>query len=188
VAARARGGPRDRGRGGSGAALERARALHEAAEADRAARPERYALDPDAMLARVLAKTPLAPEDDGDWREGFALYVTAARDEGRLDALGVKSFFVIGGWRTGTTLLQRLLGAAPLLRGAYPSELTVPWRFLGLDEAERRSLIDAGEAAHDLLHLLNPAMQARSGATSSTRRRSGSSVRCARATRIRSGS
>jgi hypothetical protein len=68
--------------------------------------------------------------------------------------------FVIGGWRTGTTLLQRLLAAVPALRGLYPSELTVPWRFVGLDEAGRRALIDAGEAAHGLLHLLNPAMQA----------------------------
>lgn len=170
-----------------------ARALYEAAEADRAARPERYALDPEALAAAVLAKTPLPPGDDGDWRDGLARYVAAARDEGMLNALGVKSMsaaaigrlqaraaiaralerapeicarkidrpvFVLGGWRTGTTLLQRLLAAVPALRGLYPSELTVPWRFLDKDAAERRSLIDAGEAAHGLLHLLNPAMQA----------------------------
>jgi len=170
-----------------------AQALYDAAEADRVARPERYALDPEATATAALAKTPLPADDDGDWRDGFARYVTAARDEGMLNALGVKSMaaaaigrlqarvaiaralerapeirarridrpiFVIGGWRTGTTLLQRLLAAAPALRGAYPSELTVPWRFAGLDETGRRELIDAGEAAHGLLHLLNPAMQA----------------------------
>src|SRR5262245_61584155 len=36
--------------------------------------------------------------------------------------------FVIGGWRTGTTLLQRLLAAVPGLRGALPSELSAPSR------------------------------------------------------------
>jgi len=170
-----------------------ARALHEAAEADRAARPARYVLDPGALAAAALAKTPLAGDDDGDWQDGFARYVAAARDEGQLDALGARAMastavgrlqaraaiaralagapevrarvvdrpiFVIGGWRTGTTLLQRLLAAAPALRGAYPSELTAPWRFVGLDDSARRALIDAGEAAHDLLHLLNPSMQA----------------------------
>lgn len=170
-----------------------ARALYDAAEADRAERPERYALDPDAIASATLAKSPLPPDDDGGWRDGFTRYVTAARDEGRLNALGVKAMasaavgrlqaraaiaralekrpevrervidrpvFIVGGWRTGTTLLQRLLAAAPALRGAYPSELTVPWRFVDADEDARRALIDAGEAAHGLLHLLNPAMQA----------------------------
>lgn len=167
--------------------------MYDAAEADRAARPERYALDIETITAAALRKDPLPANDDGDWRDGLAIYLAAARDEGRLNALGVKSIaataigrlqarvaiaralerdpairertidrpiFVIGGWRTGTTLLQRLLAAVPGLRGAYPSELSVPWRFVGLDEAARRALLDAGAAAHDLLHLLNPAMQA----------------------------
>jgi LPS sulfotransferase NodH len=170
-----------------------AQALYDAAEADHAARPERYALDVDAITAAAFRKEPLGAEDDGDWREGLAIYLAAARDEGRLNALGVKStaataigrlqaraaiaralerdpairartidrpIFVIGGWRTGTTLLQRLLAAAPDLRAAYPSELAAPWRFALLDSDARQSLIDAGAAAHDLLHLLNPAMQA----------------------------
>jgi LPS sulfotransferase NodH len=170
-----------------------AQALHAAAEADRAARPERYALDVDAIVAAAFRKDTPPADDDGDWREGLGVYLAAARDEGRLNALGVKSMsataigrlqarvgiaraldhdpeirartidrpiFIIGGWRTGTTLLQRLLAAAPALRGAYPSELAAPWRFASLDEAGRQSLIDAGAAAHDLLHLLNPAMQA----------------------------
>ena len=168
------------------------RALYDAAEADRAARPERYVLDVEPILAAAFRKDSLGPDDDGDWREGLAVYLAAARDEGRLNALGVKSIaataigrlqarvaiaralgaapeirkrridrpiFVIGGWRTGTTLLQRLLAAVPALRGAYPSELSVPWRLAGLDQRERDALIDAGASAHDLLHLLNPAMQ-----------------------------
>jgi hypothetical protein len=68
--------------------------------------------------------------------------------------------FIIGGWRTGTTLLQRLLAAVPGLRGAYPAELSVPWRFTGIDHAAREALLDAGDTAHQRLHLLNPAMQA----------------------------
>ena len=170
-----------------------ARALYDAAEADRAARPERYALDVEPIVAAAFRKDAPGADDDGDWREGLAIYLAAARDEGRLNALGVKSIaataigrlqarvaiaraldaapeirartidrpiFVIGGWRTGTTLLQRLLAAVPALRGAYPSELSVPWRFAGLDQSARDALIDAGASAHDLLHLLNPAMQA----------------------------
>lgn len=69
-----------------------------------------------------------------------------------------RPIFIIGGWRTGTTLLQRLLAALPGLRGAFPAELSAPWRFQGLDDAKREALIDAGEAAHQRLHRLNPAM------------------------------
>jgi hypothetical protein len=71
-----------------------------------------------------------------------------------------RPLFIIGGWRTGTTLLQRLLAAVPGLRAAYPAELSVPWRFAGVDHAAREVLLDAGDAAHQRLHLLNPAMQA----------------------------
>jgi LPS sulfotransferase NodH len=68
--------------------------------------------------------------------------------------------FVIGGWRTGTTLLQRLLAALPGLRGVYPAELIAPWRFAGLDRKGRDAALNAEEAAHSRLHLLNPALQA----------------------------
>ncbi len=169
-----------------------AQAVYQATEADRATHPERYTLDAAALAAAALAKSPLVAEDDGDWKPGFEVYVAAARDEGRLNALGQRSMagtaigrlqartaiaralehapeiqrreidrpiFVIGGWRTGTTLLQRLLAAVPTLRGAYPTELSVPWRMAGLDEAARNTMLDAGDGAHRRLHLLNPAMQ-----------------------------
>lgn len=169
-------------------------ALHREAEKAKAADPQPFLLDPDAIAARVLAKWPDYDEArDADWRTGFARYVGAARDEGRLNPLGERQMaagaayklnarfaidallrqspeiagrsidrpiFITGGWRTGTTLLQRLLAGLPGLRGAYPSELTAPWRFAGLDSAARDALIDAGAAAHDMLHLLNPAMKA----------------------------
>lgn len=170
-----------------------AAALYAAAEADRAARPEQYTLGRQVLEAAAFAKSPLPPDDDGSWREGFAVYVDAAREEGRLNALGQRNMaagaigklqaraklaetfrahpdirtrkidrpvFVIGGWRTGTTLLLRLLDGLPGLRGVMPSELSVPWRFRGLDAAAREALIEAGEGAHRRLHTLNPQMQA----------------------------
>jgi hypothetical protein len=170
-----------------------AEALYAAAEADRACRPENYTLGRQTLLAAAFAKAPLPPNDNGDWKEGFDLYVDSAREEGRLNALGQRNMagaaigklqarvkiaetlaahpdirtrkidrpiFIIGGWRTGTTLLQRLLDGLPGLRGVMPSELSVPWRFRGLDTAARAALIAAGEGAHQRLHTLNPQMQA----------------------------
>lgn len=168
-----------------------AQTLYDAAEADRAANPARYSLEPDAVTAAAFAKAPLPDDDDGDWREGLDIYLRAAREEGRLNALGVRNMaasatgrllarsaiarklredpairtrgihrpiFVIGGWRTGTTLLQRLLSSLPGLRAAYPAELTAPWRFAGLDRTQRTAALAAGEGAHSRLHVLNPTM------------------------------
>lgn len=170
-----------------------AQALYAAADADRAANPDRYRLDPEAVTAAAFAKGGLAEDDDGDWRPGLEAYLASARDEGGLNALGVRAMagsaigrlharrgiagalatmpevrerpidrpiFILGGWRTGTTLLQRLMAALPGLRGAFPAELSAPWRFATLDAAAREALIDAGEGAHRRLHLLNPAMSA----------------------------
>lgn len=169
-----------------------AEALYAAAEADRYCRPENYILGVQTILVAALAKSPLPPGDNGDWKEGFAAYVDAAREEGRLNALGQRNMagaaigklqarvkiaetlaawpeirtrkidrpiFIIGGWRTGTTLLQRLLDGLPGLRGLMPAELSVPWRFRGLDTAARAALVAAGESAHQRLHTLNPQMQ-----------------------------
>lgn len=168
-----------------------ARALYDAAEADRLANPARYSLEPEAIISAALAKGPLPADDTGDWREGLEVYLAAAREEGRLNALGVRNMaasatgrllgraaiartlqrdptikarpikrpiFIIGGWRTGTTLLQRLLASLPGLRATYPAELTAPSRFLGLDRAQRISTLAAGAAAHSRLHQLNPTM------------------------------
>tara|TARA_Y100001933_G_scaffold80256_2_gene81547 strand:- start:6229 stop:7449 length:1221 start_codon:yes stop_codon:yes gene_type:complete len=170
---------------------EAALAIYAAAEADRRAQPHRYLLDPASVVEAVQARGGFAADDDGDWREGLDVYLASARDEGRLNALGLRNvastaagkliarraiaealraapeirrlrvdrpLFVIGGWRTGSTLLQRLLAAVPGLRAAYPAELTVAWRFAGLDERSRGELIAAGEEAHNRLHVLNPRM------------------------------
>src|SRR5262245_1629123 len=169
-----------------------AQAIYQMAEADKALNPERYKLDAETIAAAAFAKSPLAADDNGDWKAGLEIYIAAARDEGRLNALGQRAMaataiaklqaraaiaralerapeirerkidrpiFIIGGWRTGTTLLQRLLAAVPALRALYPAELTVPWRFAGIDDVARNALLDAGETAHARLHLLNPAME-----------------------------
>ena len=67
-----------------------ARALYAAAEADRAAHPERYRLDPDTLLARALGDDPVDALGDDDWREGFARYLESAAEDGRLNALGTR--------------------------------------------------------------------------------------------------
>ncbi|PZQ61582.1 MAG: sulfotransferase [Phenylobacterium zucineum] len=170
-----------------------AQAFYAAAEADRAANPDRYRLDAEAVAAAAFAKGGPPDDDDGDWKAGLDAYLASAQADGGLNALGVRSvngtaigrlqarrnlaqalgaapevrerpidrpIFIIGGWRTGTTLLQRLLAALPGLRGVFPAELSAPWRFSGLDPSAREAMIDAGEAAHQRLHLLNPTMAA----------------------------
>ena len=67
---------------------------------------------------------------------------------------------IIGGWRTGTTFLFRLLARDPRLRAPRPLELYAPWRAAGLDPAERERVIEAQAAEPNPLHVLNPAMAA----------------------------
>ena len=67
-----------------------ARALYAAAEADRAARPERYTLDSETLLARALGDDNAGALGDEDWREGFARYLASAAEDGRLNALGTR--------------------------------------------------------------------------------------------------
>jgi hypothetical protein len=67
-----------------------ARALYAAAEADRAASPERYRLDPDVVLARALGDAGAGSLGDGDWRAGFERYLASAGEDGRLNALGTR--------------------------------------------------------------------------------------------------
>lgn len=57
---------------------------------------------------------------------------------------------ILGGWRTGTTFLFRLLGRDPRLHAPLPVELVAPW--LSPPDPETTS------AASQLLHTLNPDM------------------------------
>lgn len=67
-----------------------------------------------------------------------------------------RPIFIIGGWRTGTTLLQRLMAAVPTLRGMLPMELTQPTRFATASREEREALLAEARNAPNPLHLLNP--------------------------------
>ncbi|MFI0446340.1 sulfotransferase family protein [Actinomadura sp. 6N118] len=162
--------------------------IYAAAEADRAARPGAYTLDPEMVIAKALrgADTVHLP-DSGGWREGLERYVESARVDGRLNALGTRMvrdsavsalrtrlamdqvagadahvdpppIFITGGWRTGTTFLFRLLATDPRLRAPLSAELSVPWKFAGASPDRRRELIDGSAKAFALLDKLNPAL------------------------------
>jgi len=163
-----------------------AQAIHAAAEADRAARPERYRLDPETLLARALGDADPRVLGDDDWRPGFERYLASAVEDGRLNALGtrmladtavgrlrsriamarqrpaeparrvVAPIVITGGWRTGTTFLFRMLATDPRLRAPLPAELAAPWRFARFSGAERERAIEAAASRHALLHTLNP--------------------------------
>ncbi|MCC7076826.1 MAG: sulfotransferase [Acidimicrobiia bacterium] len=166
-------------------------AAYAAAEADRQARPERYLLEPDHIVAVAAGEGPPDQFADG-WRAGLEHYVGSAREDGRLNALGTgmvvsaavsrlragatmarylddhpeaaarpltPPIVIIGGWRTGTTFLYRLLATDPRLRGPLPSELTHPTRVAHLSDDDRERFLDASSRSHDMLHFLNPELQ-----------------------------
>lgn len=169
-----------------------AQAAYAAAEADRQARPERFLLDA-GHIAAVAAGDGTTEHFAEGWRVGLEHYVSSARDDGRLNALGtamaastavsrlragatmaqhlaehpdvvarpiLPPIVIIGGWRTGTTFLFRLLATDPRLRGPLPSELADPTRAAQLAGDDRERFIDASSRAHDMLHFLSPQMQA----------------------------
>lgn len=168
-------------------------AIYAAAEADRAARPERYALGADVADDIVERATRGADAGLGDrsvWQPGLSAYLDSAQHDGRLNAVGARMvrgaavaklrarasidahraqhsdphatlappIVIVGGWRTGTTFLFRLLATDPRLRAPLPVELASPTQMLGLAPADRDARIDASAAAHDGLHLLNPTL------------------------------
>ena len=157
-----------------------AEAVHAAAEADRAARPGAYALDPDAIVAKALrGADPAELGAPARWREGLDRYLASAREDGRLNAVGTRMvrdsaaagirarlamnrrphpdrpldrppIVIIGGWRTGTTFLYRLLATDPRLRAPLPSELAVPWKFAGASP-ERRAERPTSQSRYRLI-------------------------------------
>lgn len=109
-----------------------ARALYAAAEADRAARPERYALEPGALLARALGDDDPSALGDDDWRTGFARYLASAAEDGRLNALGARMVAdtAVGRLRAGRAM-GRHLAAHPEVRARAvraPIVITGGWR------------------------------------------------------------
>lgn len=109
-----------------------ARALYAAAEADRAARPERYTLDPEALLARALGDDDVGALGDEDWRDGFARYLGSAAGDGRLNALGTRMVAdsAVGRLRARRAM-ERHLAANPEVRARplrAPIVITGGWR------------------------------------------------------------
>jgi hypothetical protein len=174
-----------------------AQAIYAAAEAERAAKPDRFRLGADAVDATIeralRGREPACLGDPSEWRRGLEQYLESAAEDGRLNALGARMLLstasaklaarakladlarsdpsiaarplappivIVGGWRTGTTFLFRLLATDARLRAPLPAELTAPWRITGRSGAEREAVIDASGAAHDLLHALNPRLAA----------------------------
>lgn len=76
----------------------------------------------------------------------------------RGDLLG--PIVIVGGWRTGTTFLFRLLATDPQLRGPLPAELSDPVAVATMNDAEREEFIDASAAMSDTLYALNPELRA----------------------------
>jgi len=127
---------------------------------------------------------------DEQWRPGLTEYLGSAAEDGRLNALGammvqntavgrliarqrmaerpeVKQralqppIVIIGGWRTGTTYLFRMLATDPRLRAPLPAELGLPWKLPGdLDPELRAQRLQAAANGHQMLHILNPTMAA----------------------------
>lgn len=100
----------------------------------------------DTAVGRLRARTKIARHCD-------AHPAVSSRDI-------VPPIVIIGGWRTGTTFLYRMLAGDPRLRAPLPAELVMPWQMAGLSVDERTVRIEASAAAHDVLHLLNPTMAA----------------------------
>ena len=119
------------------------------------------------------------------WADGLREYLGSAEQDGRLNAVGtrmalqsaigrltagarirkylndnpapelVPPIVIIGGWRTGTTFLYRLMGTDPRLHAPLPAELVSPWVFTAPDRPNPAEISATGS---QLLHTLNPDM------------------------------
>lgn len=109
-----------------------ARAIYAAAEADRVQRPERYALDPELLLARALGGDDVGALGDDDWREGFARYLASAAEDGRLNALGTRMVTEVAvGRLRARRSMARHLASHPGVRDRaihVPIVITGGWR------------------------------------------------------------
>jgi hypothetical protein len=176
---------------------ETAQRIYAAAEADRAADPDRYRLGVDTadrLIERATGEHGVdGLGDPAEWRPGLERYLESAEADGRLNAVGIRHaqdaavgrlraraifdktlradpavaqrslappIVIIGGWRTGTTFLFRLLAHDPRLRAPRPLELYAPWRAARMTPTEREQFVEEQAKQPNPLHLLNPSMAA----------------------------
>lgn len=66
---------------------------------------------------------------------------------------------IVGGWRTGTTFLFRLLGTDPRLRAPLAIELSRPWKIAEMTPEAREALVDKMAAAPNPMEVLNPTLR-----------------------------
>jgi len=123
-----------------------------AAEADRATRPDRYRLDPD-LIAEAAVRRP-GDEDrfEPGWREGLDRYLGSAREDGRLNTLGVGmvASTAVGRLRAGASM-SRFREADPgvaaksieppiFITGGWRTGTTFLFRLLATDARLRAPL------------------------------------------------
>jgi hypothetical protein len=71
-----------------------------------------------------------------------------------------RPIFIVGGSRTGTTLLQRLLGSDPRLATPLLWQMSSTRTFALGSDAERAQLRNRVDTGQKMLHMLNPTMKA----------------------------
>jgi hypothetical protein len=162
--------------------------LYDAAAAAMAEDRASFSLDPDELAAKAskrLQRTVALPEGlarlaiaaDQQARLNPLGQRTIAAMIGALAVAGARTMeklaaepaieqqridqpiFIIGGWRTGTTLLHRLLAQMTRLRAPLYWELSSPIRAGERDAEKRRQLVQQAQAMHDFQYTLNPSKQ-----------------------------
>ncbi|MDE0944445.1 MAG: sulfotransferase [Alphaproteobacteria bacterium] len=157
----------------------------EAADA-MAADPSAFSLDPGTLNQRLaerdsgplpdgLARMAIAAHTEGRLnplgrRTIGAMLMALARGRQRQatylqDQPGIaqrpirRPVFIVGGWRTGTTLLHRLLAHVAGLRAPRYWELSNPFAANEADPEKRSKLVGRAQAMHDFQYSLNPTKQ-----------------------------
>jgi hypothetical protein len=149
-----------------------ARAIYAAAEADRAARPERFTLDPASLLARALGDDDASALGDADWREGYARYLASAAEDGRLNALGTRMVAdtAVGRLRARRAMRrhvaahpevsERTVRAPIVITGGWRTGTTFLFRLLATDPRLRAPLPAELTAPWRFAALVGPAREA----------------------------
>ncbi|WNG89240.1 sulfotransferase [Mycobacterium sp. ITM-2016-00317] len=166
-----------------------AREMYCAAEQDRLDRPQRYTLDPETVLDRMAARGEVTPEEFAPgWRDGLEMFLASAQEEGRLNAVGVRTAVTaaLGRLSAGATIRRchqhnpaagdNAVRSPIVITGGWRTGTTFLFRLLGRDPRlhaplpaelvapwafttpSARKPAKAAAARTSMLHTLNPAM------------------------------